>query len=159
MSSRDILIEDTVTLGDFMNISTISIFLLAVAPYNFYYLLPKWCKLPFLDSKINRGDIRLYFKSYEKIPRWRHCWIIWHLIVKTKISPLVVRYQGSNGCQKKWPNLTNLDLEVYCANIQLNLTKLWSSPKNQSLLLASGGFLKFLQYWLNISAITQQIYL
>ena len=97
-------------------------------------------------------------KVMKKIPRWRHCWIIWHLIVKTKISPLVVRYQGSNGCQKKWPNLTNLDLEVYCANIQLNLTKLWNSTKNQSLLMASRGFLKFFQYWLNISAITQQIY-
>ena len=39
----------------------------------FTILIPKWCKLPFLDSKINRGDIRLYFKSYEKIPRWRYC--------------------------------------------------------------------------------------
>ena len=98
-------------------------------------------------------------KVMKKIARWHHHWNIWHLIVKTKISLLVVRYQGSNGCQKNWKNLTNLDLEVYCANIQLNLTKLWSSTKNQSLLMASGGFLKFLQYWLNISAITQQIYL
>jgi hypothetical protein len=47
-----------------------------------------------------------------------------HLTVKTKIYPLVVRYQGLNGCQKNWQNLRNLDLEVYCANIQPKLTKL-----------------------------------
>ena len=54
------------TLGDFRNISTISIFLLAVAPYNFAILIPKWCKCSFLDSKINKGDFRLYFTIYEK---------------------------------------------------------------------------------------------
>ena len=53
----------------------------------------------------------------------------------------------------------NLDLEVYCANIQLKLNKLRSSTKNQSFLMASRGFLKFIQYWLNISALTKQIYL
>ena len=78
-------------------------------------LIPKWCKLPFLDSKINTDDIKLYFKSYDKIPRWRYCWSIWHLIVKTKMSPLVVCYQGSDGCQKYRQNLTKLDLEVYCS--------------------------------------------
>ena len=98
-------------------------------------------------------------KVMKKVARWRHCWNIWHLIVKTKISPLVVRYQGCNGCQKNQQNLSNLDLEVYCANIQPNSTKLWSSTKNQSLFMAFGGFLKFLQYWQNISAITHQIYL
>ena len=98
-------------------------------------------------------------KVMKKNARWRHHWNIWHLIVKTKIYPLVVSYQGSNGCQKNRQNLRNLDLEVYCANIQPNLTKLWISTKNQSLLMSSGGFLKFLQYWLNISGITQQIYL
>ena len=90
-------------------------------------------------------------KVMKKIARWHHHWNIWHLIVKTKISPLVVRYQGSNGCQKNRQDLTNLDLEVYCANVQLNLTKLQSSTKNQSLLMASRGFLKFLQYWLNLA--------
>ena len=63
-------------------------------------------------------------KVMKKIARWRHHWNIWHLIVKTKISLLVVRYQGCNGCQKNWQNLSNLNLEVYCANIQPNLTKL-----------------------------------
>ena len=103
-------------------------------------------------SKTNRGDISLYFKTYEKIARWRRCWNIWHLSLKTKISPLVVRYQESNGCQKNWQDLRNSDLEVYCANIQPKLKKLRSSTKNQSFLMVSGGFLKFTQYWLYISA-------
>ena len=97
-------------------------------------------------------------KLMKKITRWRRCWNIWHLSLKTKISPLVVCYQESNGCQKNRQNLLNLDLEVYCANIQLKLNKLRSSAKNQSFFMASGGFLKFIQYWLNISALNKQIY-
>ena len=32
----------------------------------FAFLIPKWCKYPILGSKTNRGDIRHYFKTYEK---------------------------------------------------------------------------------------------
>ena len=117
-----------------------------VLAFRVYKKIPKCCKYPILGSKITRNDIRLYLKTYEKIARWRHHWNIWHLIVKTKISPLVVHYQGSNECQKNRQNLRNLDLEVYCANIQPELTKVWSSTKNQSFLMASVGFLKFQQY-------------
>ena len=60
------------------------------------------------------------------------------------------RYKEYNGCQKNRQYLRNLDLEVYCANIQPKLTKLRSSTKNQSFLMASVGFLKFLQYCLNV---------
>ena len=31
----------------------------------FAVLIPTWCKYPILVSKTNRGDIRLYFKTYE----------------------------------------------------------------------------------------------
>ena len=106
--------------------------------------------------KVTSGFI---LKLMKKVARWRCCWNIWHLSLKTKISPLVVRYQESNRCQKNRQDLRNLDLEVYCANIQPKLKKLRSSIKNQCFLMASGGFLKFIQYWLNISALTQQIHL
>ena len=43
-------------------------------------------------------------------------------------------------------------LNLYCANIQPKLKKLWSSTKNQLFLMASGGLLNFLQYWLNFSS-------
>ena len=39
-------------------------------------------------------------------------------------------------------------MEVFCANIQPKLKKIWRSTKNQSFLMASGGFWKFTQYWL-----------
>ena len=58
----------------------------------------------------------------KKIARWCYHWNIWHLSVKTKISPLVVRYQKFNGCQKNWQDLRNLELEVYCANNQQSST-------------------------------------
>ena len=48
--------------------------------------------------------------------------------------------QESNECQKNQQDLMNLDLEVYWANIQLQLNKLRNSAKNQSFLMASGGF-------------------
>ena len=66
---------------------------------------------------------------------------------------------GPNGCQKNWQDLKNLDMEVYCTNIQPKLKKPRSSTKNQSFLMASEGFLKFTQYSLNISTLTRQIYL
>jgi hypothetical protein len=59
-------VDSLCILGDFRNISTIFIFLLAVAPYNFFNFDTKWCKNPILCSKTNRGDIRIYFKTYEK---------------------------------------------------------------------------------------------
>ena len=55
------------TLGDFRNISTIFISLLAVPPYNFCNFEYKWCKYLILDVKIIEvSDIRLDFKTYKK---------------------------------------------------------------------------------------------
>ena len=51
-------------------------------------------------------------------------------------------------------DLRNLNLEVYCNNNQPKLKELRSSTSNQSFLMASGGFLKFIQYWLIIRALT-----
>jgi hypothetical protein len=64
------------------------------------------------------------------------------LSLKTKISPLIVSYLESNGCQKNQHDLRNSDLEVYCANIQPQLKNLLSSTKNQSFFMASGGFIE-----------------
>ena len=125
------------------------IFLLAVPAYNILFLVKK-------TIEVTSGFI---LKLMKKNAIWYWCcWYIWHLSLKTKISPLVVCYQETNGCQKNQGDLRNSDLEVYFANIQPKLKKLRSSTKNQSFLMAFGGFLKFLQQWLNISAITQQIY-
>ena len=79
-------------------------------------------------------------KLMKKNSRWRHHWNIWHLSVKTKISPLFGRPQGSQGCQKMRHYPLNLDLEVWRSNIQPKLNKLRNSTKNQSFLMASGVF-------------------
>ena len=107
---------------------------------------PKCCKYPFLGCKNTWGDIRLYFKNYEKNYRWCHHWKIRHLSVKTKISPLFGCPQGSQGCQKMRHDPLNLDLEVWCSNIQPKFQKLWNSTKNHSFLMACRGFLKFIQF-------------
>jgi hypothetical protein len=137
------------TLGDFRNISTIFIF---------YWQYQNGVNVLFLVLKPIEVTSGFILRLTKKIVRWRCCRNIWHLSLKTKISPLVVCYQEPNGCQKNQKDLRNSDLEVYCANIQPTLKILRSSTKNQSFLMASGGFLKFTQYWLNISALTQQIY-
>ena len=82
----------------------------------------------------------------KKFAIWHYRWNIWHLSVKISIFPLVVCYQGSNRCLKNQQDLRNLDLEVYCANTQPKLKKLWSSTKMQSFFKAFGAFLKFVQY-------------
>ena len=98
-------------------------------------------------------------KLMKKFARCCCCWNIWHLSLKTKISLLLVRYQESNEYQKNRQDLRNSDLEVCCANIQPKLKNLRSSTKNHSFFRVSGDFLKFIQYWLNICTLTQQIYL
>ena len=148
------------TLGDFRNISFISISLFAVPPYNFLtFWYQNVVNILFLLVKPIKVTSGFILKLMKKFARWRCCWNIWHLSLKTKISPLIVRYQESNEYQKNRQDLRNSDLEVCCANIQPKLKNLRSSTKNQSFFMVSGGFLKFIQYWLNISVLTQQIYL
>ena len=61
--------------------------------------------------------------------------------MKTRISQLVVRY-WSNGCQKNWKDLRNLDLEVCFTNRQQKLKNVWSSKKKSVIL---DGFWKFFE--------------
>ena len=82
-------------------------------------------------------------KLMKKNSRWRHYWNIWHLSVKTKISPLLGRPQGSLGCQKMRHYPLNLDLGVWCSNIQPKLKKLWNSTKTPSFLIEFHSFFNF----------------
>ena len=76
-----------------------------------------------------------------------------YLTFKSKNQDISTSCTLPRGSQKNRKDLKNLDLEVYSANIQPKLKKLRSSTKNQSFFMASGGFLKFTQYRLNISAL------
>ena len=63
-----------ITLGDFKNISTISIFLLAVAPYNFYnFGYQNGVNYLFLIVKSIEVTSGFISKVMKKIPRWHHC--------------------------------------------------------------------------------------
>jgi hypothetical protein len=79
--------------------------------------------------KVTSGFI---LKLMKKFARWCCCWNIWHLSLKTKISPLLVRYQESNEYQINLQDLRNSDLEVCCANIQPKVKNLRSSTENRS---------------------------
>ena len=107
-----------------------------------------------------KSCIRLYFKTSEKIARWRH-WNIWRLSVKTNIYLLFRCLQGSQECQKIHNAIIHsTGIWRFCALIfSQNWKKLWHSTKNQSSLRASGGFLKFIQFWLNIRAPNFQVQL
>ena len=93
-------------------------------------------------------------KVMKKFARWRRCWNIWNLSLKPKISLLVVRCHEFNEYQKNRQDLRNSDLEVFCINIQPKLKNLKNSNKNQSFFMVSRGSFKFIQYWLNIRALT-----
>ena len=121
-------------------------------------LLQFWCQngvnILLLVLKSLEVTSSFISKLMKRIARWRHHWNIWHLSVKTKISPLFGCYQVSNGCQQFHKKILQTNLLSYCSNIQQKLKKLCNSTKNQSFLMPSGGFLKFIQFWLNIRAIT-----
>ena len=47
-----------------------------------------------------KADIRQHFHKIEKSARWRHLHKIIKTNLKTHISPLLMRPQGSQGCQQ-----------------------------------------------------------
>ena len=101
---------------------------------NILFLVVKSLKV---TSGFNSKHMKINFRR-------PHHWNIWHLSVKNKISPLLGRLQGSQGCQKMHHYPLKLDLKVWCSNIQ-------------SFLMASRSFLIFIQFWLNIRALNLQI--
>ena len=96
-------------------------------------------------------------KLMKKFSRWRHHWNIWHLSLKTKISPLLGRPQGPQGCQKMGHYPLNLDLEVWCSNIAPKLNKLQKPSRSHQKWLIFARILQFFQFWLNIRAPNFQI--
>ena len=55
----------------------------------------------------------------------------------TKISPLLGRYQESNGCQKIHRTILKMNLSTYCANNEPKLKELWNwkTTKNHHLFI------------------------
>ena len=68
-----------------------------------------------------KADIGQHFNKSEKSARWRHRHKKIKTNLKTHISPVLTRPQGSQGCQKMRQDSLNMPFEVYCANIALRL--------------------------------------
>ena len=64
-----------------------------------------------------KADIGQHFHKSEKSARWRHRHKIIKTNLKTHISPLLTRPQGSQGCQKMRQDPLNMPVEVWCAKI------------------------------------------
>ena len=64
-----------------------------------------------------KADIGQHFHESEKSARWRHRHKIIKINLKTQISPLLMRPQGSQGCQKMRQDPLNMPVEVWCAKI------------------------------------------
>ena len=67
-----------------------------------------------------KADIGQHFHKSKKSARWRHRHKIIKTNLKTHISPLLTRPQGSQGCQKMRQDLLNMPVEVWCAKIDPN---------------------------------------
>ena len=61
--------------------------------------------------------------------------------LKKLISPLLTRPQGPQGCQKMRHHPLNKLMEVWCANIEPKLQKVWKTVRKQAFLTI------FFQFW------------
>ena len=81
-----------------------------------------------LDYKADTGQ---HFHKSEKSARWRHRHKIIKTNLKTHISPLLTRPQGSKGCQKMCQDPLNMPFEVWCANIAPKLKNIRKCLRKQ----------------------------
>ena len=75
--------------------------------------------------------------------------------LKTLVSPLLMRFQGSQRCQKMCQDPLNLNLEVQCTNIEPKLHNLLKHCEKTWFLMIFCNFYSFskiMQYGLCISA-------
>ena len=116
----------------------------------------------FFKPEIDKGDFRLYFELFEKSCRGRHHSEISKTNAKTLIFPIWIRPQGSQGCQKMRQGPLNTPFEVWCANIAPKLKNIQITSRKQvfwHFFFNFDDFLKFVPFWSNLSAKTQQFYL
>ena len=69
-------------------------------------------KNTFFDDLDYKAYIGQHFHGSEKSTRWRHCCKIIKTNLKTLVSPLLTRSQGSKGCQKMPQDPLNMPVEV-----------------------------------------------
>ena len=90
-----------------------------------------------------KADIRQHFHKIEKSARWRHLHKIIKTNLKTHISPLLMRPQGSQGCQKIRQDPLKMPLEVWCAKIAPKRHKLKKTIKVEEKMSKKTCFLRY----------------
>ena len=81
-----------------------------------------------LIIKLTLGNI---FIKVKKFPRGRHRHQIIKTNLKTHISLLLTRPQGSQGCQKMRQDPLNIPVEVWCAKIAPRLKNIRKVQENR----------------------------
>jgi hypothetical protein len=74
-------------------------------------------KNTFFNDLDYKADIGQHFHESEKSARGRHRHKIIKTNLKTHVSPLLTRPQGSQGCQKMRQDPLKMPVEVWCAKI------------------------------------------
>ena len=87
-----------------------------------------------------KADIGQHFYKSEKCARWRHRHKIIKTNLKTHVSPLLTRPQGSQGCQNVRQYPRNMPVEVWCAKIAPKLKNIRKYLRKQ------GSLTFFLQF-------------
>ena len=81
-----------------------------------------------------KADIGQHFHKSEKSARRRHRHKIIKTNLKTLVSPLLIRSQRSQGCQKMHQDPLNMPVEVCCAKIAPKLRNIQMSPRKKGLI-------------------------
>ena len=88
-------------------------------------------KILFFNDLNYKADIGQHFLKSEKSARRRHRHNIIKTNLKTLVSPLLMRPQGSQGCQKMLQDPVNMPVEVWCAKIAPKLKNIWKGLRRQ----------------------------
>jgi hypothetical protein len=85
----------------------------------------------FFNDFAYKADIGQHFHKSEKSARLCHHHKIIKTNLKTLVSPLLTRPQGSQGCQKMCQDLLNMPVEIWCAKIAPKLKNIQKSLRKQ----------------------------
>jgi hypothetical protein len=88
-------------------------------------------KNTFFNDLDYKADIGQHFHKSEKSARRRHHHKIIKTNLKTLVSPLLTRPQGSQGCQKMHQDPLNMPVEVWYAKIAPKLRNIQKSLRKQ----------------------------
>ena len=109
-----------------------------------YEIVPIFSDKTTIFKDLNyKADTGQHFHKSEKFARWRHRHKIIKTNLKTHISLLLTRPQGSHGCQNMCQDPLNMPVEVLWAKIAPNFD----------------GFFKFVSFRGNLSAKEKQFHL